>query len=178
MIALIGKYKSVLLFILTFLGSYIVLSSVYGFYLDQSQYSNYFPDYLTAQVAEQCRWLLELMGYSVSLIPHGQEPSIKLILENTYLARIVEGCNSASVIILFIAFILSFYNGWKKSALFILFGSMVVYIINLCRIALLSVALYNYPEYSDFLHNIIFPLIIYGTVFVLWFIWIYNFKRR
>lgn len=177
MIALIGKYKSVLLFILTFLGSYVLLSTIYGFYLGESEFSNYFPDYLTAQVAAQTQWILNVLGYTAIALPHPDEPSIKLVLENIYLARIVEGCNSASIIILFISFVLSFYNGWKKTGLFILLGSLILYIANLARIVILSIALYNYPQYSDFLHTIIFPLMIYGFVFLLWFVWVYKYSK-
>jgi len=42
--------------------------------------------------------------FNARLIPHDQELSIKLFLNDVYLARVIEGCNSINVIILFIAF--------------------------------------------------------------------------
>lgn len=35
-----------------------------------------------------------------------------------------------------------------------------------------SVALYHFPQYEHVLHNIVFPLVIYGIVFLLWILWV------
>jgi len=176
LIELIGKYKSVLRFILTFLGTYIVLTLLYSWYLEYAKSQFYYPEYITHIVAEQCSWLLNAIGYRAQLLPHPEEAAMKLMLNGQFMARVVEGCNSVSVIILFWSFVLSFYNGLKKTFLFILLGSASIYIINILRIALLVVAIYEYPEYTEFLHTIIFPAIIYGFVFLLWLYWVAIFK--
>ncbi|MGO3238755.1 MAG: hypothetical protein ACTIKA_10935 [Psychroflexus halocasei] len=44
------------------------------------------------------------------------------------------------------------------------------------RIALLSIAIFEYPQYTDFLHTTLFPAFIYGVVFILWFVWVRNFN--
>ncbi|HEA30933.1 MAG TPA: exosortase family protein XrtF [Leeuwenhoekiella sp.] len=177
MIELISKYKSVLRFILTFLGTYIILSMLYSWYLQLSDGQIYYPDYITHQVAAQCKWLLNMLGYNAQIIPHPDEAAMKLMLNDRFLARVVEGCNSLSIIILFWAFVLSFFNGWKKTLFFIFIGSIGIYVINIFRIAFLVVAISEYPQYTSFLHSIIFPAIIYGFVFVLWIYWIFIFKR-
>lgn len=178
MIELIGKYKSVLRFILTFLGTYIVLTLLYSYYLRHADGELYYPDYITQKVAQQCKWLLNIFGYKAQILPHPDEAAIKLMLNHRFLARVVEGCNSVSVIILFWAFVVSFYNGLKKTLLFILLGSVGIYVINIMRIVFLVVAIYEYPQYTEFLHSIIFPAIIYGFVFLLWLYWINIFKAR
>ncbi len=151
---------------------YLILSLAYNFYLDRSVGGKYFPDYLTNLVARQSTLITESLGYSIDLENHTEEPSIKVIIEGKYLARIVEGCNSISVIILFLSFVLAFGGKWKPTLFFILSGSVLIYTVNLLRISILTVGLYLYPWREEILHSVIFPLIIYGMVFILWMIWV------
>nr|WP_311195768.1 exosortase family protein XrtF [Antarcticibacterium sp. 1MA-6-2] len=113
MLQLFRKYKSVLFFILTFLGSYFLFSLFYNIYLDFSGSSNYYPDFFTHLVAVQSHAAIEAMGYAVEIVPHRGEESIIVFINDLLLARIVEGCNSISVIILFTSFILSFFQMLK-----------------------------------------------------------------
>lgn len=166
------KYKSVIQFILTFLLVYIGLSLVYKFYLNASVGSHYYPDYFTNLVAQQSEALLNTIGYSTQVIKHPDEPSMKLIVNGKYLARIIEGCNAISVIILFISFVIAFSGKLKTTFFFVLAGSVIVYAVNLARIIILTVGLYHYPSHTDFLHTVVFPGIIYGVVFLLWMLWV------
>lgn len=169
------KYKSVVKFILTFLLVYAVLSFSYKLYLDYSEGSKYYPDYLTHLVAKQTQSLIHSFGYSASIAPHPDEPSMKLIINNKFVARVVEGCNSVSIIILFIAFMIAFAEKFKTTFFYILAGSVLIYAVNLFRIVILSVGLYHYPWRREELHTVIFPLIIYGMVFLLWMFWVNRF---
>ena len=175
---LILKYKSVVKFILTFLLVYFVLSFTYKLYLDYSGGSKYYPDYITNLVAKQSKSLVEIFGYETEVVKHLKEPSMKFIINNKYVGRVVEGCNSTSVIILFISFIIAFAGRFKTTFLFILSGSVLIYAVNLIRIAILSVGLYHYPWRKEILHTVIFPLIIYGMVFLLWMIWVNRFSKQ
>ncbi len=176
--ALLIKYKSVVKFILTFLSVYLLLTLAYKFYLDFSVSSKYYPDYITNLVAHQSQLLLETFGYNTAILPHDDEPSMKLIVEGKFVARVVEGCNSISVIILFISFIIAFASKFKMTSLYILAGSVLIYSVNLFRIAILSIGLYNYPWRRDVLHTVIFPMIIYGMVFLLWMFWVNRFSKE
>ena len=175
--ALIIKYKSVIKFILTFLLVYISLSVVYKFYLDYSKDSKFYPDYVTNLVARQSADLIHVLGYQAQVLPHPEEPSMKLIINDKYLARVIEGCNSVSVIILFLSFIIAFSGKPKTTFLYILSGSVLIYVVNLLRIVILSIGLYHYPWRRDILHTVIFPGIIYGMVFLLWIIWVNRFSK-
>ena len=64
----------------------------------------------------------------------------------------------------------------KNTIYFILAGSFIIHILNITRIALLMVAFYNFPKANFILHDILFPLVIYGTVFILWIIWVNKFS--
>jgi len=174
---LIIKYKSVIKFILTFLFAYAILSIGYKLYLDYSSESIYYPDYFTNLVARQSEAIFETLGYNAEVVKHTDEPSMKVIIENKFVARVVEGCNSISVIILFVSFILAFADKFKATLIYILAGASLIYAVNLLRIVILSIGLYHYPWRRDILHTIIFPLIIYGLVFLLWMFWVRRFAK-
>lgn len=175
---LFRKYKSVIGFVVLFLGTYIVLTVFYSVYLNLSKDSIYPPDFITHLVAEQSSALLNGVGYDAEIVPHEAQPTMKLFVEGQYLARIIEGCNAVSIIILFIAFIIAFAENRKKTAIFILAGAVLIYAANIVRITILAVALYKYPNYEHVLHGVIFPGIIYGIVFLLWMLWVRMLSKK
>ncbi|OBX23933.1 MULTISPECIES: exosortase family protein XrtF [Bizionia] len=174
---LLQKYKSVIKFILTFLLVYAVLTFGYKFYLQLSTGEVYYPDYMTHIVAQQSADLLQTLGYEAHVLPHPNEASMKLMINEEYVARVIEGCNSVSVIILFMAFILAFSGQFKTTVIYILAGSVLIYVVNLFRVVILSVGLYHYPWRKDILHTVIFPAIIYGMVCLLWVVWVNRFSK-
>ena len=156
---------------------YLILSLSYKLYLDFSKGSKYYPDYVTNLVARQTKALTNTLGYHAEIVNHPNEPSIKLIINGKYVARAVEGCNSLSVIILFISFMIAFSGRLKPTVFYILAGSVLIYSVNLMRIVILSIGLYHYPWRREILHTVIFPLIIYGLVFLLWMFWVNSFTK-
>lgn len=155
---------------------YGTLTFAYKFYLDNANINNKTDD-LTYLVAKQTDVLLENLGYDSVIEKHPDEPSMKLIINGKYVARVVEGCNSVSILILFTSFVLAFVGKFKTTFLYILAGSVLLYVVNLFRIVILSIGLYHYPWRSEELHTVVFPLIIYGMVFLLWMLWVNKFSN-
>lgn len=176
--AIFKKYKLVIKFIITFAVVYGIFTLSYKFYLDFSDGSKYYPDYVTNLVAKQSQMLISSLGYNAEISPHELEASMKLIVNKKFVARIVEGCNSVSIIILFLSFIMAFSASVKSTLMFGLAGSVLIYAVNLLRISVLSIGLYRYPWRSDLLHTVVFPLIIYGLVFLLWMLWVYYYSKQ
>lgn len=156
---------------------YVLLSVVYKLYLQYSDGSKFYPDYVTHLVALQSEDLLNAFGYNTKVLPHPDEPSMKLILNGEFIGRIIEGCNSISVIILFLSFIVAFSGKLKTTFFYIISGSVLIYVVNLIRIVVLAVGLHLYPKYGEVLHTVIFPGIIYGMVFLLWIFWVNRFSK-
>lgn len=171
------KYKSVIRFILTFLLVYMFLSVVYKFYLQFSDGSKFYPDYVTNLVSKQTESLLNTLGYQTMLASHSDVSSIQVYLKGDYVGYIVEGCNSISVIILFVSFIIAFSGKLKTTLFYVLSGSVLIYVVNLLRIVILILGLYHYPEQADVMHSVVFPAIIYGMVFLLWVFWVNRFSK-
>ena len=170
--------KIIIKFLIRFFVTYFLLLAAYSIYLKQTQQKGdvFSCDPLTEKVANQTQKLGKILGFNTFTNQHEDELSMKFFVGDVYAARIVEGCNALSVIILFIAFVIAFSGKLKHTILFIMGGSLVIHILNITRIALLMVAFYNFPEFNTFLHDILFPLAIYGTVFILWIIWVNKFS--
>ncbi len=172
------KYRSVIRFTVVFLSVYVALSFTYKIYLDYSINTEPYPDYITNLVANQSIYIFSALDYRAKVVNHPDEASLKLIINNKFVARVVEGCNSVSVIILFISFVIAFSEKFRSTLFFIIAGSTLLYSVNLIRIVVLSIGLYYYPWRRDILHTVIFPLIIYGMVFILWMLWINHFASN
>ncbi len=178
MLDLIRKYWLVLRFIFIFLGSYFLFSILYSGFLRIYDTEEPVPDPLTQLVARQSGSLMQGVGYdNVEVVMHYTGLSMKLMVNDYFLAGIVEGCNSASIIILFTSFILAFFGKPITTILYLFAGSVIIYAINIIRIVILAVSIYEYPQYSGFMHSVFFPLAIYGTVFILWLIWVRIYSR-
>jgi exosortase family protein XrtF len=171
--------KSVVLFLAKFFGAYLVLFLLYSFYIQNTQVKEpYFAcSPLTKSVANQTKQVVKFLGYTSEIEQHTKEVSVKLFVNDKFVARVIEGCNAISIIILFIAFIVAFSSTFKATSIYILVGSVLIYGINIFRIALISIAIYEFPQYESILHDYLFPGIIYGTTFLLWFIWIRKFSK-
>ena len=171
MIKIIYKYKTVLRFIVVFLGVYLLLTALYASYLN-FEFKHYYPDYITYVVAEQSNFIVNLLGYKTVITPSKSLPAIDILISGGQLIHVVEGCNAISVMLLFMAFVMAFYQGLKKTLSYLLIGVIVLYLLNVFRIATLAILIFHYPEYSSFLHGTAFPAIIYGSLLGLWLIWV------
>ena len=151
---------------------------MYPFYLGPFDSPNFDVVGFTDLVARQTKIVLNSFNFLTELYPSTHDPSVVVQVEGIRIVRIIEGCNALSVMILFVAFILAFSKGFVKTFAYIIFGLFVIHILNVLRIALLTIGIMKYPEYKHILHGVIFPLIIYGTVFFLWIIWVTKFIKN
>lgn len=154
--------------------TYLVLSLIYQGYL--SRFDTHDVDGITELVAKNTVQLVTFFEADFYIKQISNTSYIMFYYNQQAVARMIEGCNAVSVIILFISFVVSFSGKLKSTLLFILGGSVFVYILNVIRIALLCLALYWFPEQQSLLHEIVFPLFIYGVVFILWVVWVNKFS--
>lgn len=176
----ITQFKPFLIFLTRFALTYLVLTFAYESYLNQFNQKNFEVDGFTQLVANQSQKVLSVFDAHSYTMPNFEETSVNLYYHDTWVTRIIEGCNALSIIILFISFVISFAGKLKQTILFILIGSLLIHVFNVLRIALLSMAIFHFPKYEHILHGVIFPLFIYGIVFLLWVIWVnkYSFYAK
>jgi len=162
-------FKPVLIILARFIIIYLVLLGGYQLYLNF--YDGTGLDPVSKWVAFQSGKIQDLLGYKTILVDQPKFETTWFYVNNKYISRMVEGCNAISVMILFVAFIFAFYKG-KKTFVFTFLGLVFLHIMNVLRIAGLNILIIEHPKYTKIGHDYFFPAIIYGTVVLLWLIWI------
>lgn len=158
--------------------TYTLFTGIYQYYLASFQGENPEPDSFTILVSDQSEWLVNQLGYEAKTILKIGDEFTRFIVDKKYVARVVEGCNALSVMILFIAFVVAFKGKIWHTIIFSTVGVGFIHLLNIIRIALLVIGLRYYPEYKELMHDIIFPLFIYGVVFLLWIFWVNKFSTH
>ncbi|WP_449399822.1 exosortase family protein XrtF [Chryseobacterium wanjuense] len=172
---MLKDFKPVLSILLRFIIVYLVLLFAYQFYLNHFQSGGLDP--FSRMIAEQVRHIQNSLSYPTQLYNDVKGEQVWFYVKTDYATRMVEGCNAVSVMILFVAFVFAFYKG-SKTFLFVLAGLVLLYIMNLLRIVGLNIVMTDYKQYGKISHDFIFPAVIYGTVVVLWLIWIKFFALK
>lgn len=175
---LFSQYRFFFIFLIKFLLFYVVSAFLYALYLNQFNVDLNEVDGFTKSVAKQVYALMHFFNFDCQIIEKQQEPFVRLIYNGKFVARVVEGCNAISVMILFVSFVFAFSTSFIRTITYIIIGLVLLHVLNIIRIAFLVYALYHYPEYKEFLHGTIFPLIIYGIMFLLWFFWVTKFSEN
>lgn len=168
------KYKPFLGFLARFFGTYAVLSIVYQGWLSSLDVSR--PDPITIWVGEQSAGLLRFFGEVSHVSEAAGKPYLRLWFNDRYIARIIEGCNGVAVMILFVSFVIAFAGKWRTTLVYCTGGVILIHLMNVARISILAYLLFHHPEHEHALHGTIFPLMIYGAVFLLWIIWVMRFS--
>lgn len=172
---MLNDFKPVLKILLRFLILYLILLGGYQLYLNY--YSGQGLDPISREVASQVTSIQNMIGYESVMQEVKERETSYFILLGQVTTRMVEGCNVISIMIMFLAFVFAFYRG-KKTFVFALVGIIILHLMNIFRIAGLNILALEKPEYLKIGHDYIFPAIIYGTVVLLWLIWIKFFSIK
>lgn len=142
---------------------------MYGEYL--SQYGNEL-DPISMEVAQHAAYFLRFIFPEVSVIVLPDEPVADIRYDWFSLVKVIEGCNAVSIFILFLSFIFSFKGKWKQYVWFIPAGALFLHISNVFRIVLIGYVFYFHRTYTTLFHDFVFPGILYGSVLILWILWV------
>lgn len=167
---MLKDFKPVFFILLRFLGIYLVLVFVYQLYLNQ--YIGIGLDPVSQWIAEQVGFVQNTCGYETRLAPARHRDATWFYVNKNWVSIMVEGCNAISVMILFISFIFAFYQR-KKTFVFAGIGLLLLHLMNIFRIMMMNIVILEMPKkYTKIAHDYFFPAIIYGSVVILWVIWI------
>lgn len=122
--------------------------------------------------------LLELLGYT--LIPeHANAEMIRTIgVEGGHLLWIGDPCNGLGLFVVYLIFIVAYPGPWRHKLWFGAVGVVSIHLINALRVAALCIIVSIDYELLNFNHDYTFYVVVYGWVFLLWFIWVKRFSRR
>jgi exosortase family protein XrtF len=172
---MLKDFQPVLFILLRFTFIYLVLFLGYQWYLNESASGGL--DSFSQWVAVQVQYLQDFFGFPTALYHQPENFTTWFYVKEKYVSRMVEGCNAVSVMILFAAFVLAFYRGYK-TFLYVIAGLVFLHLMNVLRIALLNMVLSDLPQFGKMTHNYLFPAFIYGMVVILWLVWIKFFALK
>lgn len=172
---MLKDFKPVLNILLRFIIVYLVLLFAYQFFLNSCIGTGLDP--FSRMIAGQVSYVQNAIGYTTQLYDDVKKEQVWFYVNKAYATRMVEGCNAVSVMILFVSFIFAFYKG-PKTFIFVFVGLIFLYIMNVLRIVGFNIVMTDHKEYGKIFHDFIFPAIIYGSVVLLWLIWIKFFALK
>lgn len=172
---MLKDFKPVLGILLRFIIIYLVLLFAYQFYLNSFKESGLDP--FSKMITRQVMFLQQSLGYPSALYDDVPNQQVWYHVKTKFTTRMVEGCNAISVMILFVSFIFAFYKG-TKTFVFVGVSLLILHIMNVLRIAGLNIVYSDYPKYGKMTHDYVFPTVIYGSVVLLWLIWIKFFALK
>lgn len=161
------------------MGTYIALVVLYNFYLGQYLPFND-PDPYTVKVAEATSATLNAAGFDASAVKDEQNPYMNIIMDGQVTTIVNEGCNAISILIIFVAFVIAFSTTFLQTGVFIFAGLIILQIMNVLRIAFLNYIYRYHYDYGEMTHDYVFPAVIYGSIVVLWIVWVkfFVFKKH
>lgn len=171
------EFKPVLIFLLKFMIAWGVLVGLYNLYLSPYHSENK-PDPYSQTVAKWTVSCLNTAGFDAHEIDDKTRPWTWIYMKSDRTSYINEGCNAISIMIIFVAFVVAFSTTWKQTLLYILGGLVVIQIMNVLRIALLNYIFAYHHEYGKMAHDYLFPALLYGTIVVLWIVWVKYFALK
>lgn len=87
---------------------------------------------------------------------------------NRRLVGLADACNALPLMVLYLGFIAAFPARWKWRWLWLISGPMVIFLLNVCRIALLATLQWYYPNWQLSLHHWAFNCLIYALIYWSW----------
>ncbi|MFA5619587.1 MAG: exosortase family protein XrtF [Weeksellaceae bacterium] len=171
------EFKPVAVFLVKFFVVFFALTLIYNLYLHNYHQFN-LPDPYSAFVTDCTVSTLKAAGFDAVQHTDAENPIIWIGMNREWLTYVNEGCNAISIMIIFVAFIIAFSTTWKQTLLYIFGGLVVIQVMNVLRIALLNYILAYHKEYEKIAHDYFFPAIIYGTIVLLWIIWVKFFALK
>lgn len=119
--------------------------------------------------------ILSAMGYDVHigcLNPVNCYNDVIWIKGSARSVQINHLCLALDLMVYYFALIVA-YPGHKKTKPWVILGGWIlIQLLNIIRIAWLTVTIYNRPEAFDFEHHVVFRAVVFSILFIVWVLWI------
>lgn len=127
--------------------------------------------WLIDRLAADAGWMLRLSGHEL-LPPPVLDNNRYIGVQGGHHLWVGDECNGLSVMAVFLVFIVAFPGPWKHRAWFAVVGVVTIHLLNALRVAVLChITTIDY-EWLTFNHDYTFYVVVYGWVFMLWYIWV------
>mgnify|MGYP001557327421 CR=1 FL=1 len=122
--------------------------------------------------------ILRILGYTLIPEPMNADHIRTIGVEGGHLLWIGDPCNGVSLFAVFIIFLIAYGGPWRHKAWFALLGILTIHLVNAFRVAALCIIVSINYEWLNFNHDYTFYVIVYGWVFLLWYIWVKRYADR
>ena len=146
---------------------FVVISFVLYFLwlLCYDKVAEFINPWLTMLTAKGSSGLVNMLGFKAYL------KGTTLNVSNFDVVFIDTPCNGLILFAQFAVFIIAFPGPVGKKFWYIPMGILVIYFLNLIRIAALAlISIYDYKS-LNFDHHFLFNIIAYSVIFTMWFFW-------
>jgi exosortase/archaeosortase family protein len=146
----------------------------FGFFRHQPFVHSFYElaiEWLTNSFLVCVKWFLELFGY---------EPVINgkiITMPGIPGIMLDRGCLGRNLMGLFTGFLLVYPGNNISKIWFIPFGLLIIYFLNVLRIAALLLTEVFWPEYMDINHHLVFKVVVYSLIFLMWYWWIRKYGK-
>jgi exosortase/archaeosortase family protein len=130
------------------------------------------PDgWLTGVTARATAWVWSFFEPGMWVLTGN--PMDYVVMRNTRIVGIADGCNALEIYILYVAFLICYpVSSWKKVLLMGVGGVAGIAVLNVARCTAIGWLNLYHPQWVDFAHHYAFTLIVYAFVFLLWRIYV------
>lgn len=124
-----------------------------------------FFDWLAQQVAQATYGLVALVRDTVHI------DGTRLFFDSGNGSRIVWSCTPVKQSFIWLCLIVAARGKWLRKLWFIPLGWVLIYGINILRIAAISLIIEHHPELFEVMHTYVFKYAFYGIMFLMWLVW-------
>lgn len=161
-------FNPTIFFVAKFVGVYLLGNILYGTFITAYHPA---PDPVTRFVTAQATAVVNAIDPPVISYPSASSPAV--VMEQAKpVVSVFEGCNGLNVMIVFLAFTIAIGEYNKKLWWFVPGGILLIHVMNLFRIGMLFFISRDYPDNLYFFHKYLMTAVVYGAIFILWFIWL------
>ena len=123
---------------------------------------------LCSNIAAAGAGLLRIVGFTAAV---SSADSQLLLLAGQPAVSVGPPCNGLILYALFAGFVLAYPGPWGRKLWYIPLGIVVIWGLNVMRVALLALNHQYAPSSLDFNHHYTFTAVVYACIFGLWMLW-------
>lgn len=157
----------------------VLIGAWYFLYKFLIKPSRIYDELIIDTLTKASAYTLNLFGFETFLVDVYSRDFFNLIhLSDSQGVMVGPECDGLVVISLFVFFIIAFPGAWKKKLWYIPAGAFFLMLLNIIRISILAYLVKYSPEWLEFNHDYTFTLMIYGVVFLLWYVWVNKLSKN
>lgn len=122
---------------------------------------------LCTQIARTVVAVLRMLGFAATLGPTGTV----VVMSGQPAVVVGAPCNGLVLYALFGGFVVAFPGPWRRKVWFIAAGLLLIWCLNVLRVATLAINHSYAHQTVDFNHHYTFTFIVYACIFGLWMLW-------